>query len=65
LCTIIVLNDLGDKDLHAGHHEVSDFVDSIFEQLKEGKHELTFGTSEARQKAHNDAIAAHPGRPKA
>ncbi|HEX4372883.1 MAG TPA: SDR family NAD(P)-dependent oxidoreductase, partial [Puia sp.] len=49
--------DLGGKGIHDGHPAVSDFVESIFEQLKEGKTELTFGTSEARANANNEAIA--------
>jgi uncharacterized oxidoreductase len=39
-----------------GYPSVDDFVESIFRQLKEGKTELTFGTSETRAKANNDAI---------
>ena len=42
------------KGLHDGHSPVSDFVESIFEQLKDGKNELAFGSSEARLKAHNE-----------
>jgi uncharacterized oxidoreductase len=49
--------DLGGKGIHDGHPAVSDFVESIFEQLKEGKTELTFGTSGARANANNEAIA--------
>ncbi|KQO20953.1 cytochrome C [Flavobacterium sp. Leaf82] len=40
--------DLGGVGLHDAHPSVSDFIVSIFEQLKEGKSELTFGTSETR-----------------
>ncbi|MFH6948327.1 SDR family oxidoreductase [Flavobacterium sp. FlaQc-51] len=40
--------DLGGAGLHDAHPSVSDFIVSIFEQLKEGKSELTFGTSETR-----------------
>ena len=40
--------DLGGVGLHDAHPSVSDFIESIFEQLKEGKNELTFGTSETR-----------------
>jgi uncharacterized oxidoreductase len=39
---------LGGVGLHDAHPSVSDFIESIFEQLKEGKHELTFGTSATR-----------------
>ncbi len=43
--------DLGGKGLHNAAPPVSDFVESIFEQLKQGKTELTFGTSEERLNA--------------
>lgn len=42
--------DLGGKGLHDHAPPVSAFVESIFEQLKEGKTELTFGFSEERAK---------------
>ena len=51
--------DLGGKGLHDGQPSVSDFVASIFEQLKAGKTELSFGTSEPRVKANNDAIVEY------
>ncbi|PJJ08155.1 putative oxidoreductase [Flavobacterium sp. 1] len=38
--------DLGGIGLHDGHPSVGDFVESVFEQLKEGKSELTFGLSD-------------------
>ena len=38
--------DLGGKGLHDFAPPVSEFIDSIFEQLKQGKTELTFGLSE-------------------
>jgi uncharacterized oxidoreductase len=50
--------DLGGKGLHDAYPPVSEFTASIFEQLKEGKLELTFGTSEGRLKINNDTIAA-------
>ncbi|WP_337966177.1 SDR family NAD(P)-dependent oxidoreductase [uncultured Flavobacterium sp.] len=40
--------DLGGVGLHDAHPSVSDFIVSIFEQLKEGNEELTFGTSATR-----------------
>ncbi|MFB3389651.1 SDR family oxidoreductase [Flavobacterium sp. LAR06] len=43
--------DLGGVGLHNAHPSVSDFIISIFEQLKQGKNELTFGTSETRLNA--------------
>ncbi|MCZ4221910.1 SDR family oxidoreductase [Pedobacter rhodius] len=48
--------DLGGKGLHDEHPSVSDFIESIFKQLEAGKNELTFGTSEARAEANNEAI---------
>ena len=48
--------DLGAKGLHNEYPPVSDFVEAIFQQLKEGKTELTFGTSAARAKANNEVI---------
>ena len=43
--------DLGGVGLHDAHPSVADFIVSIFEQLKEGKNELTFGTSKTRLNA--------------
>lgn len=43
--------DLGGVGLHDIHPSVADFIVSIFEQLKNGKNELTFGTSETRVNA--------------
>ncbi len=54
--------DLGGKGLHDAHPPVSEFVASIFEQLKEGKTELTFGTSEGRAQANNATIAEYFSR---
>lgn len=51
--------DLGGKGIHDAHPPVSEFVESIFQQLKEGKTELTFGTSEARAKTNNETIEAY------
>jgi uncharacterized oxidoreductase len=51
--------DLGGKGIHDGQPLVSDFVEAIFRQLKEGKTELTFGFSEARAKANNESIAEY------
>jgi uncharacterized oxidoreductase len=50
--------DLGGKGLHDGQPAVSDFVTAVFEQLKEGKSELTFGFSDAMSKAGPEVIAA-------
>jgi uncharacterized oxidoreductase len=49
--------DLGGKGLHDGQPAVSDFVEAVFQQLKEGKTELTFGFSEGRAKANNETIS--------
>lgn len=43
--------DLGGKGLHDAAPPVSDFVEAVFEQLKQGKTELTFGFSDAMVKA--------------
>lgn len=43
--------DLGGTGLHDAHPSVASFIESIFEQLKDGKNELTFGTSETRVNA--------------
>ncbi|OIV39871.1 SDR family oxidoreductase [Flavobacterium johnsoniae] len=43
--------DLGGVGLHDAHPSVSSFIESIFEQLKQGRNELTFGTSETRLNA--------------
>jgi len=43
--------DLGGKGLHDNAPPVSDFINAIFEQLKEGKIELTFGMSAGMVKA--------------
>lgn len=51
--------DLGAKGLHNGQPAVSDFVESVFQQMKEGKTELTFGTSEERAKANNEVIGEY------
>lgn len=54
--------DLGGKGIHNAHPSVSDFVESVFRQMKEGKTELTFGTSEARANANNESIAEYFNR---
>lgn len=51
--------DLGGKGIHDGHPAVSDFVEAVFQQMKEGKTELTFGFSEARAKANNEVITEY------
>jgi uncharacterized oxidoreductase len=49
--------DLGGKGLHDGQPAVSDFVESVFRQMKEGKNELSFGFREGRVTANNESIA--------
>jgi uncharacterized oxidoreductase len=51
--------DLGGKGLHNAAPPVSDFIESIFEQLKEGKTELTYGSSEERAKSSQEELRAY------
>jgi uncharacterized oxidoreductase len=48
--------DLGGVGLHDGQPSVSAFVDSVFNQMKEGKTELTFGFSEVMANANPEAL---------
>jgi uncharacterized oxidoreductase len=48
--------DLGGKGLHDMFPPVSEFIESIFHQLKDGKNELTFGLSEMMSKASPEEI---------
>ncbi|MDP4265474.1 MAG: SDR family NAD(P)-dependent oxidoreductase [Bacteroidota bacterium] len=48
--------DLGGKGLHDAAPPVSDFIEAVFEQLKQGKTEFTFGFSEAMSKAGPDDL---------
>ena len=50
--------DLGGKGLHDYAPPVSAFIESVFQQMKEGKTELTFGFSEVMAKASPDEIRA-------
>jgi len=50
--------DLGGKGLHDGQPSVNDFVEAVFQQMREGKTELTFGFSEIMTKATPDALNA-------
>jgi uncharacterized oxidoreductase len=50
--------DLGGKGLHDAAPPVSDFIESVFQQMKEGKTELTFGFSEMMVKATPEALLA-------
>jgi uncharacterized oxidoreductase len=48
--------DLGGKGLHDSAPPVSDFIDAVFAQLKEGKQELTFGFSETTSGAGQEIL---------
>ena len=48
--------DLGGKGLHDFAPPVSEFVDAIFQQLKEGRDELTFGLSEKAAHADREGL---------
>lgn len=48
--------DLGGKGLHSEHPPVNEFINAVFQQLKEGKNELTFGYSEMLSKATPEQI---------
>jgi uncharacterized oxidoreductase len=48
--------DLGGKGLHIQHPPVSDFVTSVFQQLKEGKTEIAFGFSANAANASPDDL---------
>jgi uncharacterized oxidoreductase len=50
--------DLGGKGLHDGQPSVTEFVDSVFAQMKEGKTELTYGFSVAMASATPEVIKA-------
>lgn len=50
--------DLGGKGLHDHAQPVSEFIDAMFDQLKEEKTELSFGFSEVMTKANPDEIKA-------
>jgi uncharacterized oxidoreductase len=49
--------NLGGTGIHNLYPSVSEFIGSIFQQLQEGKTELTFGTSASRAEANNATIA--------
>ena len=54
--------NLGGQGVHNEYPTVSDFVESVFQQMREGKTELTFGTSEPRAKANNEVIGDYFNR---
>jgi len=43
--------DLGGKGIHYNAQPVSEFIEAVFEQLKQGKTEITYGFSEAMTKS--------------
>ncbi len=49
--------DLGGKGLHDAYPPVSDFLDSVFQQMRAGKQELTWGFSETMRNAPPDVVA--------
>nr|MBC7611369.1 SDR family NAD(P)-dependent oxidoreductase [Pseudopedobacter sp.] len=50
--------DLGGKGIHDEHPGVSLFVDSVFQQMKDGKDVLTFGFSEMLANASQETVKA-------
>ncbi|MDR3679497.1 MAG: SDR family NAD(P)-dependent oxidoreductase [Flavipsychrobacter sp.] len=50
--------DLGGKGLHDSAPPVSEFIAAIFEQLKDGQTEVSYGFSDAMRKASADDIKA-------
>ena len=48
--------DLGGKGLHDEQPSVSDFVDAVFQQMREGKTEISFGFSEVMANANPELI---------
>jgi uncharacterized oxidoreductase len=43
--------DLGGKGLHTSSPPVTEFIDAVFTQLKQGKTEIAYGFSEGMTKA--------------
>lgn len=54
--------DLGGKGLHDAAPPVSDFIEAVFAQMKEGKTTLTFGFSEAMRNAGPQELEQAFGR---
>lgn len=50
--------DLGGKGIHDSAPPVSDFIEAVFQQLKERKTELTYGFSEKMINANPDEVLA-------
>lgn len=49
--------DLGGKGLHDSYPPVNEFLDAIFQQIRDGKEELTWGFSESMRQASPEQIA--------
>ena len=49
--------DLGGKGIHDDYPPVNEFIDAVFQQLSEGKQEVTWGFSETISKASPDVVA--------
>ena len=50
--------DLGGKGLHDAFPPVSEFVEAVFKQLREGKNEITFGMSDSLTQIGPDGLKA-------
>jgi uncharacterized oxidoreductase len=50
--------DLGGKGIHDNAPPVSGFIEAVFEQLKQGKTEITYGFTEAMTKSGPDELQA-------
>lgn len=48
--------DLGGKGIHDFAPPVSGFIEAVFEQLKQGKNEITYGFSETASKAGSEEL---------
>ena len=49
---------LGGKGIHDSFPPVSDFIEAVFQQMKDEKTQLTFGFSEAMAKASQEELKA-------
>lgn len=54
--------DLGGKGIHDHAPPVSAFIEAVFAQMKEGKTELSFGTSTDRVEANNETVVEYFNR---
>jgi uncharacterized oxidoreductase len=51
--------DLGGTGIHNAYPSVAEFIEAIFAQLREGRNELSFGTSEGRLNDNNASVAEY------